>query len=212
MKKTECGHFDHRLDAESNIVLVRWNDNSVVTMASNCHGVNPVRKVKRWSKAKKRVIEVQQPYMFSAYNRGMGGTDRMDQNIATYRINVRSKKWWWSLFAYMPDVAMQNAWLLYRKSPAALSKQMDLLQFRREVCQVYLTRYASRPNMGRPMGHQISLDRRVLADVRFDRQEHYPGHSKTQLRCASCRGKSKYKCSKCNIGLHIECFANYHTA
>ena len=121
----------------------------------------------------------------------------MDQNISTYRINIRSKKWWWPLFAYMPDVAMQNAWLLYRKSSAGSSNPMDLFHFRREVCQVYLTSYTSRPAVGRPMWHKVSLDRRVLADVRFDGREHYPGHSLTQLRCASCRGKSKYKCMKC---------------
>jgi hypothetical protein len=211
MKKFARGHYDYRLDKSSNIMLVRWHDNSVVTMASNCHGVNPIGKVKRWSAAHKRTIEVPQPQLFAAYNRGMGGTDRMDQNISTYRINIRSKKWWWPLFAYMPDVAMQNAWLLYRKSPAGLSNAMDLLQFRREVCHVYLTRYASRTAMGRPMGHRVALDRRVLADVRFDGREHYPGHSLTQLRCGSCRGKSKYKCIKCNVGLHVECFANYHT-
>jgi hypothetical protein len=104
----------------------------------------------------------------------------------------------------------QNAWLLYRKSPAALSKPMDLLQFRREVAQVYLTRYSSRTAVGHPIGHRVYLDRRVLGDVRFDGREHYPGHSNTQLRCASCRGKSKYKCTKCGVGLHVECFANYH--
>ena len=27
------------------------------------------------------------------YNKYMGGTDCMDQNVATYRSNVRSKKW-----------------------------------------------------------------------------------------------------------------------
>lgn len=211
MKKAERGHYDHRLDTSSNIVLVRWHDNSIVTMASNCHGVMPLGKAKRWSAAQKKAVEVQQPHLFAVYNRGMGGTDRMDQNISTYRISIRSKKWWWPLFAYMPDVAMQNAWLLYRKSSATLTRPMDLLQFRREVCQVYLTRYAYRSNIGRPMRQQVCLDRRVLADVRFDGREHYPECSLTQLRCGSCRGKSKYKCTKCHVGLHIQCFVSYHS-
>jgi hypothetical protein len=211
LKKSARGEHDHRLDVNSSVVIVRWHDNAIVTMASNCHGVRPLGKVKRWSAAEKRAIEVQQPNLFAAYNHGMGGTDRMDQNISTYRINFRSKKWWWPLFAYMPDVAMQNAWLLYRLSPASAARPMDLLQFRREVCQVYLTRYASREAIGRPVGHRVPLDRRVLADIRFDGQRHYPAHHATQLRCAGCGRKSKFKCLKCSVGLHIECFAKYHT-
>ena len=42
----------------------------------------------------------------------MGGVDRMDQNISYYRISIRSKKWWVAFFMFMPDVAIQNAWLL----------------------------------------------------------------------------------------------------
>ena len=92
MKKSIRGHFDDRLDINSNIVLVRWDDNSIVTMASNCNGVDPIGKVKCWSTAQKRAIEIPQPRHFAAYNRGMGGTDRMDHNISTYRINIHTKK------------------------------------------------------------------------------------------------------------------------
>ena len=44
----------------------------------------------------------------------MGGVDRMDQNIAAYMINFRSKKWWWPLFRFVVDVAVNNSFLLYR--------------------------------------------------------------------------------------------------
>lgn len=114
MKKTVRGTSDYRLDTTSNILVARWNDNSVVTLASNCHGMEPAGSAKRWSTAEKRRIEIPQPYLIGQYNKNMGGVDRMDQNIATYRISIRSRKWWWPLFAYMVDVAMQNAWLIYR--------------------------------------------------------------------------------------------------
>src|ERR1044071_2659625 len=98
----------------------------------------------------------------------------------------------------------------------SIHTRVHLAYFSSQLQQIHgfiqpLSKYASRVNAGRSVGHHVHLDRRVLADVRFDRQEHYPGHSATQLRCANCRGKSKYKCTKCNVGLHIECFANYHT-
>lgn len=54
---------DYKQNAASGIVITRWNDNSVVTMASNCHGVEPVGAAKRWSQAEKKCTDVPQPYV-----------------------------------------------------------------------------------------------------------------------------------------------------
>lgn len=39
-KKTDRGHMDYR--CEGDVMIARWNDNSAVTVGSNCFGVNPV--------------------------------------------------------------------------------------------------------------------------------------------------------------------------
>ena len=70
----------------------RWTDNSVVTVVSNVHGVFPLQKARRWSGVQKRHVEIDQPNAIKLYNLSMGGTDRMDQNIAKYRIGIGSKK------------------------------------------------------------------------------------------------------------------------
>jgi len=44
----------------------------------------------------------------------MGGVDRCDQNVSTCRISTRCKKWWWALFVWIPDMILQNCWILYR--------------------------------------------------------------------------------------------------
>jgi hypothetical protein len=49
LKKMTRGASDHRLDSESNILVARWNDNSVVTLASDCHGMQPAGSAQRWS-------------------------------------------------------------------------------------------------------------------------------------------------------------------
>jgi len=95
MKKEERGSYDYRTDVNSGLVAVTWNDNSVVTVASNYHGVNPITSAKRWSAAKKCEISIDQPSLITMYNSCMGGTDQMDQNVNQYRITIRSKKWWW---------------------------------------------------------------------------------------------------------------------
>ena len=40
----------------------------------------------------------------------MGGVDLFDQFVATYRVRIRSKKWWWPFFAWAVDSSMANAW------------------------------------------------------------------------------------------------------
>jgi len=47
LKKEPCGSCDYRLDKTTGILVARWNDNSVVTIASNKFGVQPFRQAQR---------------------------------------------------------------------------------------------------------------------------------------------------------------------
>ena len=90
--KKECrGTFDHRLDRKSGMLAHRWNDNNVVTMLSNCFGVEPLTQARRRSAADKKHVQIPMPNMVAQYNSFMGGTDRMDQNVAKFRISIRIK-------------------------------------------------------------------------------------------------------------------------
>ena len=60
LKKKLKGSFDFR--SHGNIEVVRWNDNSVVTLCNNTEGVEPVGEVKRRMKGR-GVLDVQQPYV-----------------------------------------------------------------------------------------------------------------------------------------------------
>ena len=50
------------------------------------------------------------------YNISMREVDRLDQNKSTYMINLHTQKWWWPLFRYVVDVAVNNAYQIYRQS------------------------------------------------------------------------------------------------
>ena len=63
--------------------------------------------------------------------------DRCDQNTSNYCISMRRKKWWWALFALIPDMVMPNYWLLHGENKKEDST-LDLLAFRREIDQIYL--------------------------------------------------------------------------
>jgi len=142
----------------------------------------------------------------------MGGVDRADQNIATYRIATKTKKWWWALFVWIPDMVVQNAWLLYRSNKEADDPNLDLLAFRREIVDVYLKKYApiSRNQSGRPKGRIIPAKRRVNDEIRFDRIDHFSTSLEKQKRCGFCGKNTRKGCSKCRVGIHDHCFMEWH--
>ncbi|GFR75614.1 PiggyBac transposable element-derived protein 3 [Elysia marginata] len=105
-------------DRQHGIVVCAWDDNSVVTLASNKDGVFPMARPSRWSIQEKKKVQIDQPCIVQAYNNYTGRVDRLDQNVGAYRIAIHSKKWWWPLFAFLPYAAVNNAWLLFRMSPA----------------------------------------------------------------------------------------------
>lgn len=44
----------------------------------------------------------------------MGGVDLHDKFVSRYRVNIRSKKWWWPGFSWALNSAMVNSWGYYR--------------------------------------------------------------------------------------------------
>jgi hypothetical protein len=118
LKNANRGTSKCVLDTSSDVVVVAWQDNKTVLLASNAIGVKPTGSVERWCRKRGERITVSQPNIVRIYNNTMGGVDRADQNVSAYRVSMRTKKWWWPLFAQSMDLMMQNAWLLYRKTPS----------------------------------------------------------------------------------------------
>ena len=106
----------------------------MVTVASTFVGKMPLRKAHRYVKAQNGRAEIDQPQSIFLYNKGMGGVDRLDQNISSYMIGHRSKKWWWPVFRFCLDLSVNNAYQLYRQKKCSEGeRKSDLLGFRRGI-------------------------------------------------------------------------------
>lgn len=209
IKKQPRGTFEQVTDKDNDITLVRYMDNSVFTMASTVTGVQPMGKAKRWSSSQKKHILVPQPNCVTWYNLNMGGIDRLDENISTYRVHIRNKKWYWPMIAYMLNVSMNNAWQLYRMTPKGAVDKLDLLGFTRHVVQTYLrTSSENRPSAGRPSQKVAS---RVLPGIRYSGIGHNLETVEKQLRCALCSKATRKRCKTCLVGCHILCTEEFHT-
>lgn len=91
IKKQERGYFEQQTCSKEKVTIVKWLDNAIVTIGSTCHGSQPIRKVSRYSRKQKKILSLPQPALINKYNKFMGGTDLMDQNVGCYRIGIREK-------------------------------------------------------------------------------------------------------------------------
>ena len=122
---------------------------------------------------------------------------------------MRIKKWWWSLFAYTVDLMIQNAWMLYCKTPSYQEKPLDLLSLRRDFVRAYLIQHAYASRVCRP-GRPQPLSHQVPTKIRHDKHNHFFADSETQRCCAQCGKNTRKECKKCDIGLHLHCFSEFH--
>nr|CAD7434929.1 unnamed protein product [Timema monikensis] len=79
LKKKVRSSYSQLTDTNSGITLIRYHDNSIVTVASTLRGAKPIGKARRWSLKEKKRIQIEQPACIIKYNCYMGGVDRLDQ-------------------------------------------------------------------------------------------------------------------------------------
>ena len=209
MKKEGRGEVDFRFDEKEEILFVKWHDNSLFTVGTNHQTVELYASAQRWSKSAKKEITIPQPQLISRYNKFMGGVDHLDWLVQKYRIGIRSKKWYFSLFTNCLDVAIVNAWILHSMST---DSPLPLLQFKSFVAKHCLKlRSESDPkSAGRPKKRSAN----VVAATRLSPVGHVLERTDggKQRKCAVCKKKVSKQCRRCDVGLHMgECFDSWHS-
>ena len=143
------GHHESVISRDDGILVAKWVDNGVVAIASNCHGTEPVRCVKRWSHKDRKTVLVPRPALVAEYNQFMGVTDRMDEIVSMQRIGISNKKCYWSILTCLIDFSIHNAWYLRNKS----GNKQTQLEIRRGLVCTYLSNFGV---PGRGPGRPIS--------------------------------------------------------
>ena len=206
--KLPRGSEEHFYDATSNVIVVRWNDNGIVNIASNQHGKLPLKLVERYCSKEKKRLHVKMPCVIGMYNQRMGGVDRLDENISSYRISIRGMKWYYPLIFYLINVCVNNAWLFARKGDYS----GDLLAFTQSVVQHLCKNYGTPPS--NPGKQKIKSSYTLASDSsRYDGSRHEIIVSEPIVRrkCRECSSQSRYKCKQCDVHFNIKCTPAYHT-
>ncbi|KAL1243222.1 PiggyBac transposable element-derived protein [Trichinella spiralis] len=69
--------------------LTRWNDNAVVTLASNHLTHHPTDSVQRYLQSQKKHVKIRMPEIVRRYNTSMDGVDILDKLLSSYRPRLR---------------------------------------------------------------------------------------------------------------------------
>jgi hypothetical protein len=84
VKKHDRGHYDYRFESQQEIMVIRWNDSAVVTVATNMHTVLPTAELERYSKVQHRFVSLPQPNALEKCNKYMGEVDLADNCVSNY--------------------------------------------------------------------------------------------------------------------------------
>ncbi|XP_068240322.1 piggyBac transposable element-derived protein 3-like [Palaemon carinicauda] len=201
-KKKYRGYMEEAFTGSTSVV--KWKDNKVVSVASNKVRMLPVQKTGRWSKLEKKHIEVDMPNSIQVYNKQMGGVDIFDQQVSAYRIRIRSKKWWWPIFAWSINAQVVNSWMLYRK----LGNTIPLLDFIRHFVIAIMKQYGAPRTSPGPKRLSVGI---AKDSVRYNGEQHWTKKGEQRhSRCRECSRRTKYICNMCSVPLHPECMEPYH--
>ena len=123
--------------------------------------------------------------------------------MSTYRVRIRSKKWWWPFFAWSINVTVMNAWRLFHKIHG---NNIPLLKFLRELVFETMGKYGR----NRP-AQSLNTSLIPRTSIKLDTLDHMvvKGESK-YYRFQQCGRRTIFKCEKCNVSLHPESIKPYH--
>ena len=154
-------------------------------------------------------VTVEQPNCIAEYNTNMGGVDKMDWMINKYRIKIRGKRWHFPIFTYIIDMTVINAYVLY----CMANEKIPLLEFLRRIVKCYMnTSSLSDPKRsGRPFLFK-QAKKCVPEEIRKSNTGHHLERTEMgkQRKCAVCKVNARKQCSRCNVGLHVNCFPEWH--
>jgi hypothetical protein len=136
------------------------------------------------------------------------------QHLAYYRTHRRSPRWWLSLFFYMWDCAIVNAWLLFHHRDELKQRNVDQLSFRSALIKELVGDFCGRKRAGRPAvaaaAAAAAADPRRYDLTRGHWHRRLEKRSTAQCACG-CGVRPYYHCSVCEVPLTLDCFEHYHT-
>lgn len=208
--KLKRGEFDYRSTADG-ITVFKWKDTKAVHLISNYHGINTTQVMRKNKNGTKSAVSC--PAVVKCYNNHMGGVDTHDMHRQIYGIHRKNIKWWHRLFFGILDMAIVNAFVIYKEETGCPISQLD---FRSEAARGLLS-FSQKKLITKRRKLNYSIPETVrLTNVGV----HFPKFNVPKGRCQVCSKKKidsrpTSTCSHCGVNLCCNnsknCFAEFHS-
>lgn len=114
-------------------MVVAWRDKQLVKMVTTCHQ-DRMERVDVWQRGNKENVSLLKLECVVAYNSSINGVDKLDQNIAYYPFIRKSLNWSKKFVAYLFQICMFNAYVLYRaRNPEECKTPLEFIRRGSEV-------------------------------------------------------------------------------
>ncbi|CAH2087265.1 unnamed protein product [Euphydryas editha] len=232
LKKKGRGSSQVLVRNDDNMAITKWYDNKPVLLLSSIFANEKSDVCRRYNKKEKKYVNVDRPEVIKMYNTHMGGVDLADRMLAVCPARSRTKKWTIRFFYHMIDLALNNAWIHYKKLQEKKGRpKKEILQLRfykMELAQTLIevntapfelsdldedeeNNVPGKRKRGRPATAPIPSKLR-----RSQGSSHLPEVTNKQNRCRmpKCDKKSTVKCTYCDVFLCLtfkrNCFKLFH--
>lgn len=194
VKTTKLGARESIYFRQGDILLVSYKQTKsrkpvyVITTASHAED--------KLIQSKKTNLQGMKPILIHKYNQFMGGIDVSDKSIYHNSCNRQTTKYWKKMFFNLIDIALYNAYVLYRSNT---DKPMARRDFLISIVDSLIELQDPQP----------VIDIGPGGDTGNHKLQKLPGNS--ERRCIVCstpekRARTRFFCPGCNCGVHRECF------
>ena len=181
---------------------IQWKDSKLVSVLSTIESVVGTTKRKMVDKKTKEYTNnaITIPAIYSAYNFGKVGTDRMDQQVGVYYKN-RRLRWPVKTVVHLMYITLTNAHVSYRSLKEA---HMPLLEYIMalidELKPAGKDSGLAQAHLHTPTTGDLKKRKKSEAAKPADRNRGNRG------KCFMCKSSVSTRCMECNKWLHIPCY------
>ncbi|XP_033758852.1 piggyBac transposable element-derived protein 4-like [Pecten maximus] len=169
-------------------------------------------------------MNVNKPHVNVSYDMYMGSVDRFHQMESYYPVGRPGNKWWRYVMWYIVNLAVVNAWILYKKTEKKVptpKKYYDHLQFRVDVADQLRAGFTSRKHRAGIRRSTKEENHPVLGDhdISHHKLVRIEGRKRVCRECVKQGRKTpkgravetSFMCQFCTVPLcRVGCFTDYH--
>jgi hypothetical protein len=150
------GQYVHKYNGD--VTATAWRDRKTVFLVSSTHDATAPATVQRWVDAQKKRVPLAAPKAAKDYGANKSGVDRANRLSSSYMPGSQTKRWWVALAWGIINIAMHNAYVIYRlqclaRGETPITNMQFRLRLALQLIDSWVRRNAKLPTTPAHMSH-----------------------------------------------------------